>query len=71
MKSKTEKHFDNIANDYENSNNGNFCKPFYGEILKRILKEDSNSVLDLGCGTGIILKELEKHKNIKLSGLDI
>ena len=47
----------------------NHGHPEYREIIKLI--EPNSTVLDLGCGSGRLLKELIKKKNVRGRGIDI
>lgn len=40
-------------------------------LLKGYLSDRDNLVLDIGCGTGVFLKELSKLKDMQIYGLDI
>ena len=42
------------------------------DVIKRLLKEieEGDTVLDVGCGDGSLIKDLEKRKDIKIMGTD-
>ncbi|MDD2480317.1 MAG: methyltransferase domain-containing protein [Victivallaceae bacterium] len=52
-------------------------KSFYECAAKKMCKEfesyilDSKNVLDLGCGSGIVAKQIESDLNLKVEGIDI
>ena len=58
VKELTQKHFDETAGDYNTSHDGKFVKCMYDEILERIVAINPETVLDLGCGNGNVLKKL-------------
>lgn len=66
--------FNNQANGYDDKFNGKHAKSMYESIIKKLENLKSASILDVGFGTGNILKELaniyEKNE-ITLSGIDI
>ncbi len=63
-----EEHFDVVADNYDYWKNKNW---FYYDQLKKIAKDfvgDRKKILDIGCGTGTILRELDPQIGL---GLDI
>lgn len=70
-KELTKNHFNNSAENYNNSSDGRFVKCMYDEILERILKINPQNVLDIGCGNGNILKLLKEKTNSALYGIDL
>src|SRR4030043_362460 len=67
------KYYDKWSESYEN---GVRLKYWFWRLLKktqrRIIIEDSKFVLDLGCGTGNLLKSLhERYPNAVLYGSDV
>ena len=75
-KEKSKSYFDKTAKNYSNTRDGEFVKPMYEEIINRIISNNPEKILDLGCGTGFMLNEIKKiyklkNKNLDLYGLDI
>ncbi|MCL4383292.1 MAG: class I SAM-dependent methyltransferase [Candidatus Marsarchaeota archaeon] len=73
---KNEEHFGKITSHlYSFAVNLGFLKIHdfvYKDIIKNI-KQNTKSILDIGCGNGLILKKLaedKKTKNIRLYGID-
>ena len=71
IKQTTKLHFDEIAEDYNNSSNGRFVKCMYEEIINRGSEIQPENILDLGCGNGNVLDALAKCTDSKLFGLDL
>lgn len=69
-KEKSKENFNEIADKYSVSHDGKFVEPMYEEVINRIKVLNPKSILDVGCGTGIILNQF-KNKGIELYGLDI
>lgn len=68
MSTPVEKHFDSIAQDYDYFKNKNW---YYYKNLKKIYKElipEHSKVLEIGCGTGDLIAELNCTKGV---GIDI
>ena len=70
-------HFDSIAVNYEDCQNSNdYPDPEYvGDALKKIAGQKGldlaqTRILDFGCGTGLVGKELFKHGCKKIDGID-
>lgn len=79
---RTKKHFENIANTYDQSGDGKFVAPMYAGIIKELRqiyqKKYANPVcnekltlLDLGCGTGNLITFLEKEFPFSITGVDL
>ena len=66
--------FDNYALNFENSLINNLDYKIPKMITEMILRDNSNiligSVLDIGCGTGLIGNEIKQHCS-KLEGIDV
>ncbi|AAK81349.1 ubiquinone/menaquinone biosynthesis C-methylase UbiE [Clostridium acetobutylicum] len=71
FKEKSRENFNKTADIYDESHDGKFVAPMYDEIIKRILRANPKTVLDVGCGTGNVLKILAKDENLSLYGLDL
>ncbi len=68
MRTPVEKHFDTIAQDYDYFKKKNW---FYYKNLKKLYKEliaEQSTVLEIGCGTGDLIAELNCKKGV---GIDI
>ena len=66
--------YDSVASDYDIIWNVPACKilfPLLDANLKRLGPWNGASVLDLACGTGIGLREMQKLGATKLTGVDI
>ena len=63
--------FDKRAEKYDDHFEGKLSKVFYQLIYENIDLPDSTEVLDVGCGTGTILKGLAQNHNIKGHGIDV
>lgn len=71
-KEKSKKSFNKQAATYDTDKNGAHSRRLYNCILKRIYELPVNNMLDVGCGTGEMLKQLnDKKPQIKLTGIDI
>lgn len=61
--------FDSEAQIYENTSDGKFCSRVYPAIIETIDSAHGQSLLDVGCGTGIILSKIAKKS--RLCGIDL
>ena len=62
--------FDAMASSYDEGFGGKLSKRFYELLLRQISVHDGAAVLDVGCGTGTILKSLSARANIDGYGID-
>lgn len=71
-KPKSQKTFDKQAADYDTNIQGEHARKLYKPIIENLKNKNIHSILDLGCGTGALLKEI-KELNIaeQLFGIDI
>lgn len=71
-KTKSKNSFNQQAEKYDTSDYSKYPRECYPFVLNAISNIQFSNVLDLGCGTGVILKEL-RHKNsaVELFGLDL
>jgi len=71
-KQKSQKTFDKQAADYDTNIQGEHARKLYKPIIENLKNKNIHSILDLGCGTGALLKEI-KELNIaeQLFGIDI
>lgn len=63
--------FDKMAASYDDKFEGKLSKRFYNLLLNRIEIHQGAAVLDVGCGTGTVLKKLEERAGISGYGIDI
>jgi len=63
--------FDKKAATYDEGLEGKFSKKFYKLLLKQIELNQGATVLDVGCGTGTILKNLSVLTDINGHGIDV
>lgn len=70
--SNIEKEFNEIASTYETNRLSSWYKA-HGEIILNVLDPPQNgTILDIGCGTGWLLRQVAKsYQNIKGIGIDI
>lgn len=71
-KEKSKQAFDKQAKEYDNAMYGEHARKLYPALLEVICHSYGNTVLDIGCGTGALLKQVydEDHRRI-LYGIDI
>ncbi|WP_461257125.1 class I SAM-dependent methyltransferase [Treponema sp. R80B11-R83G3] len=73
LKTRTKEHFNNQAILYDLSNKYKYPRFHYNILLEEIKKQyPLNTFLDVGCGTGVIIENLNKN-NLKVScyGIDL
>ena len=63
--------FDKRADKYDDHFEGKLSKVFYKLIYDNIQLTPSAEVLDVGCGTGTILRTLSDRGNISTHGIDV
>ena len=63
--------FDQYAEQYDAGFMGKGSARFYRNLIRELEIRDGNAVLDVGCGTGTILKCIGKSKKIHGYGLDV
>jgi len=67
-----EKEFDALAPEYENNRLSIWYQAHAEEMLRHSLNIDEGDILDIGCGTGHLLREYLKDKpNVRAVGVDI
>ena len=71
FKENSKINFNKKAEVYDKSYDGKFVAPMYDEIINRIISANPKKILDVGCGTGNVLKKLVSNENLSLYGLDI
>lgn len=71
-KEQTLKTFNRQAKVYDHSMFSKHAKKLYPKILDTVIKTDSLEILDLGCGTGELMKLLlENNDRYQLTGIDL
>lgn len=68
---ETRQYFDRVAGDYDNSYDGRFVRCMYREVVRRAAALPGDSVLDLGCGTGNLIRLLREVKPADYFGADL
>ncbi len=63
------KKFDADASNYAQTSDGKFCARVYPAILDELNRDEGQTILDIGCGTGILLSQVKDRSN--LCGLDL
>lgn len=63
------KKFDADASNYEQTSDGKFCARIYPAILAELNRNEGQTILDVGCGTGILLSQVKEGNT--LCGLDL
>jgi ubiquinone/menaquinone biosynthesis C-methylase UbiE len=67
-----EKEFDALAPEYENNRLSSWYQAHADEMLRHCLVIDEGDILDIGCGTGHLLREYLKNKpGLRAVGVDI
>lgn len=62
--------FDKRADKYDSEFEGKFSEKFYSLLTDNITLSDGSNVLDVGCGTGTVLKRLSEKFGIRGYGID-
>lgn len=71
-KRKSQDAFDSQALTYDDDKNGKHAREQYSLILSEISTMKFTNVVDIGCGTGEIIKNLvSKYPNVKFTGVDL
>lgn len=71
-KMKSKNSFNKQAEKYDTSDYSKYPRECYPFVLNTINNIPFNKVLDLGCGTGVILKEISSiNSDVELFGLDL
>lgn len=67
-----EKEFDALAAEYENNRLASWYQAHADEILRHCLDIDEGDILDIGCGTGHLLREyLKDRPKVRAVGIDL
>lgn len=63
--------FSERAEKYDDGFEGKFSQKFYNALLSQINLKSSKKVLDVGCGTGYLLRKLDDSYRIDGYGIDV
>lgn len=63
--------FDKRASKYDQGFEGKLSKRFYRLIYENVILRNGDRVIDIGCGTGTILKTLSGMERIEGHGIDV
>lgn len=63
--------YNEMAQEYDSSPEGNYTRPHKAEIIKRAVLRDGDNILDVACGNGYLLGELSKRASVNAFGIDI
>lgn len=71
-KIESKNQFNKQAKDYDYAQYGHHARKIYPYILSEIMVSSASTILDLGCGTGELLKLIsEQNEDSQLFGVDI
>ncbi|HRW11495.1 MAG TPA: methyltransferase domain-containing protein [Syntrophomonas sp.] len=71
-KEKSRRYFDKSAFNYELTWDGQYCQQMYAQVLEKISEQPFESLLDVGCGSGVMLAILGKEQpHMKACGIDL
>lgn len=68
---KKDYRFDSRASKYDTGFEGRFSQRFYTALLSQVKLEKKFFVLDVGCGTGYLLREMASRQEINGFGIDV
>jgi len=69
--SKKDFKFDKRAASYDDGCEGKISQRFYNALLAQVKLQQSSNVLDVGCGTGYLLKKMAERQDINGYGIDV
>jgi ubiquinone/menaquinone biosynthesis C-methylase UbiE len=70
-KIESKEKFHKQAEKYDSGNNGKHARSLYESVLNKLDELSFNSLLDVGCGTGNLLKLISSKYDIELAGVDL
>ncbi len=68
---RSKRTYDQMAAEYDTSPEGYYTKPHKAELMKQVIICDGDSVLDVACGNGTLLRELSKKASVYGFGVDL
>jgi len=68
---KSRESYNKKAHDYDDTFEGRFTRKFKDMLHENIIIKDNDSVLDVACGTGLFLSEINRKNHINGYGVDI
>lgn len=63
--------YDRMAAEYDTSPEGYYTKPHKAELIKQVILRDGDSILDVACGNGTLLRTLSKKASAHAFGVDL
>lgn len=70
-KNQSKAAFDRQAGTYDSTYYGQHARKLYGNIIGKLNEYAYENILDVGCGTGSILKEIISTKKVNAAGVDL
>ncbi len=71
MKETKDFRFDKRASSYDEGFEGKLSSKFYKLLLRKIDIKQGESILDVGCGTGMVLSKIDESCSVEGYGIDI
>lgn len=63
--------YDKMAIEYDASREGIYTRAHKAELINKVRVQDGNTVLDVACGNGVLLRALYKKAKVEAFGIDI
>ncbi len=63
--------FNKQAEKYDSGNKGKHARSLYESVLNRLDELSFNNLLDVGCGTGNLLKLISSRYDTQIAGVDL
>lgn len=64
-------YFDRTAKEYDEGHDGRFVRCMYPEIVRQVMQISGETILDIGCGNGNIIKMLAGQRPGRYYGVDL